>query len=103
MAQAEQTLLGQFDTVANGFNSRNSLLTNKAKQAVNSHAERKLKWLERQLARGGLKTNLENLYRGWSRRVEAEKQSKLEDIQRKADVRSALEIIGAAVMYPDSN
>ncbi len=100
MTEAERSLLEQFEYVANTFRLRNNLLTDKARQALRSHAERKLSRFTRQLSRPDLKSNLRNLYLGWSRRVEAETQSKMEEIERKAQVRSALEIIGAAVMYP---
>ena len=100
--QAEQSLLEQFDMLADTFKLRNDLLTDKARQALSSHAERKLSRIERQLSRQDLKTNIRNLYRGWSRRIEAETKSKMEEIERKAQVRSALEIIGLAVIYPEA-
>ena len=100
--QAEQSLLEQFDMLADTFKLRNDLLTDKARQALSSYAERKLSRIERQLCRQDLKTNIRNLYRGWSRRIEAETKSKMEEIERKAQVRSALEIIGLAVIYPEA-
>lgn len=102
MTQTEQSLLEQFDVLAETFKLRNDLLTDKAKQALNSHAERKLRRIERQLSRHDLKENIRNLYRGWSRRIEAETQAKMEEIERKAQVRSALEIIGLAVIHPEA-
>ena len=101
MAQAEKTLIGQFDAIAEAFKLRNSQLTNKAKQAVNSHAERRLSWLSHQLTRDDLNANIRNLYRGWSRRVKSEAQTKIEDIERMAQVRSAVEVIGVAVVHPE--
>lgn len=101
MAQAEQALTGQFDAVADSFKLRNAQLANKATQAVNSLAERRLNWLSRQLTRDDLNANIRNLYRGWSRRVESEVRTKVEDIERRAQVRSAVEIIGVAVVYPE--
>ena len=98
--QAEQALLAQFKDLTRTFNSRNDLLSDKAKQAVTSHTKGRLGWLKRQLARNDIKNNIRNLYRGWSRRIEAETLSKMEDIERKSQVRSSLEVIGAVVMYP---
>ena len=102
MTQAEQTLLAQFGHLTSTFNSRNDLLTDKARQAVRSHAERKLNWLRRQLSRDDLKDNIRNLYRGWGRNIEAETQSKTDEIEQRSRVRSSLEIIGAVVMYPSN-
>ena len=99
-AQAEESLLAQFALLTRTFNSRNELLTDKARQAVSSHAGRKLSWLRRQLSRVDLKNNMRNLYRGWSRNIEAETQSKIDEIERKGQVRSSLEIIGVAIIYP---
>ena len=98
--RAEQTLLDQFALVTKTFNSRNDLLTSKARQAVRSHAERKLSRFNRQLSRDDLKSNLRNLYSGWARRVETETQSKLDEIEQRGRVRSSLEIIGVAVIHP---
>ena len=100
--QAERTLLAQFDRLTSTFNSRNELLTDKARQAVRSHAERKLNRIRRQLSRDDLKDNIRNLYRGWRRRLEAETRSKMEEIEQKSQVRSSLEVIGAAVIYPST-
>lgn len=101
MVQAEHSLLEQFGLFAEIFKLRNNLLTEKARQALNSHAERKLARVERQLSRHDLKDNIRNMYRGWSRRIEAETKSKIEEIERRAQVRSSLQIIGLAVMYPE--
>ena len=100
--QAEQSLLKQFYVLAETFKLRNDLLTDKARQALNSHAERKLNWIERQLSRTDLKANIRNLYRGWGRRIEAETQSKIEDVDRKSQVRSSLETIGLAIICPET-
>ena len=102
MNRAEHTLLSQFARITTTFNLRNELLTSKARQAVRSHADRKLGWLDRQLSRDDLKDNIGNLYRGWSRRIEAETQSKMDEIDQKSRVRSSLQIIGVAVMHPDN-
>ena len=102
MTQAEQSLLEQFNILAETFKLRNDLLTDKARQASSSYAERKLSRFERQLSRNDLKTNIRNLYRGWSRRIEGETQSKMAEIERKAQVRSSLEIIGLAAIYPEA-
>ena len=100
LPQAEQALLAQFKDLTGTFNLRNGLLSDKAKHAVTSHTKGRLSWLERQLARNDIKNNIRNLYRGWRRRLEAETQSKMEDIERKSQVRSSLEVIGAVVMHP---
>ena len=70
---------------------------------MQSHAQRKIGWLERQLARDDLNVNLRNMYRGWNRRIEGETQSKLEEINKRSGVLSSLEIIGAAVVYPEAS
>ena len=98
--RAEQTLLDQFALLAKAFNSRNDLLTEKARQAVDSHAARKLDWLGRQLSRSDLKRNMRSLYLGWSRNIEAETRSKMDEIEQRGQVRSSLEIVGVAVVYP---
>ena len=98
--QAEQTLLTHFKEIATAFSSRESVLTDKAKQAVRSHAERQIVRNDRLLSREDLNIRLRNMYRGWNRRIEAEAQSKLAEIERKSGVRSYLEVIGMAVMYP---
>ena len=101
-ARAEQSLLDQFESTARAFRSRDKLLTDKARRAVRSHAERQLSRNERQLARSDLNVSLRNLYSGWNRRVRETMQSKLDEIERKGGVRSSLEIIGMSVLYPDS-
>ena len=101
MNRAEHTLLSQFARITTTFNSRNELLTSKARQAVRSHADRKLGWLDRQLSRDDLKDNIGNIYRGWSRRIEAETQTKMDEIDQKSRVRSSLQIIGVALIYPE--
>ena len=100
--RAEQTLLSQFEGVATIFSSRDRLLTDKAKRAVLSHAERQISRNERQLSKTDLNINLRNMYRGWNRRIENEAQSKLAEIERKSGVRSSLEIIGMATVYPET-
>ena len=100
ITRAERTLLDQFALLTRAFNSRNYLLTDKARQAVDSHAARKLSWLKRQLSRDDLKSNMRNLYHGWSRNIEAETESKMDEIEQRGQVRSSLEIIGVAVVYP---
>ena len=84
------------------FSSRDGLLTEKAKQAVRSHAQRQISRNERQLSRDDLNINLRNMYSGWNRRIEDETKSKLSEIDRKSGVRSSLEIIGVAVISPES-
>jgi len=102
MAEGEHVLSRQFEDIKSTFNERNSLLTDKAKQAVNSYAERKLNWLRRQLSRNDLKDNIRNLYRGWSQRLQSETQAKLKEIDQKGRVKSSLQIVGMAVVLPDA-
>jgi hypothetical protein len=101
MAEGERALSRQFEDGKRAFNGRNSLLIDKASQAVRSHAERKLKWLGRQLSRNDLKDNIRNLYRGWSQRLQAETQAKLEEIEQKGRVKSSLQVVGMVVILPD--
>ena len=99
--QAEQALMAQFKDVTRTFKTRNDLLGHKAKQAVQSHAERKIHRLQQRLAsQADLKNNIRNLYQGWIRRIEAESQAKMDEIEKKSQVRSSLQIIGAAVVHP---
>ena len=99
-ARAEQSLQDQFKSTATAFRLRNELLTDKARRAVRSHANRQLSRNERQLSRGDLDARLRNMYSGWNRRINEETQSKLDEIERKSAVRSSLEIIGMAAVYP---
>ena len=103
VTQVEQDLLTQFKDITETFNSRNSLLSDKAKQAVTSHTKGKISWLERQLSRDDITDNIRNLYRGWRRRLEAETRSKMEEIEQKSQVRSSLEVIGAVLIYPPTS
>lgn len=100
--QAEQTLLSKFRDLATVFSSRDKLLTDKAKRAVRSHAEHQISRNKRQLSRDDLNVNLRNMYRGWNRRIESETQTKLEEIERRSGVRSSLEIIGVALIHPET-
>ena len=100
--KAEQTLLSQFRDITEVFNSRDSLLTDKAKRAILSHAERQLSRNRHQLSRSGLNARLKSLYSGWNRRIQSETQSKLAEIEHRSGVRSSLEIIGVALMHPES-
>ena len=100
--RAEQTLLSEFNGIATAFGARDGLLTEKAKSAVRSHAERQLSRNERQLSRDDLNVNLRNMYRGWNRRIEDETESKLAEIARRSGIRSSLETIGIAVLHPDA-
>ena len=96
------TLLSEFNGIATAFGARDGLLTEKAKSAVRSHAERQLSRNERQLSRDDLNVNLRNMYRGWNRRIEDETESKLAEIERRSGIRSSLETIGIAVLHPDA-
>ena len=98
---AEEVLLRQFKGVSDAFGSRDNLLTEKAKQAVHSHAQRQISRNERQLQREDLNINLRNMYLGWNRRINDETTSKLAEINQKGGVRSSLETIGAAIIRPD--
>ena len=99
--RAERVLLSEFESVSRVFGSRDSILTNKAKQAVLSHAERQLRRNQRHLSREDLNPRLRSMFSGWNRRIESETESKLADIERKSSVRSSLEVIGVALMLPE--
>ena len=102
IARAEETLLSQFKGIADVFVGRDGLLTEKARQAVRSHAQRQISRNERQLSREDLNSNLRNMYVGWNRRIVAETEAKLAAIDRKSGPRSSLEVIGAALIQPES-
>ena len=103
IAQAEEILLSQFKGIADVFAARDGLLTDKARQAVHSHAQRQISRNERHLSRENLNSNLRNLYVGWNRRVLAETEAKLAEIDRKSGIRSSLEVIGAALIRPETH
>lgn len=103
IARAEETLLSQFKGIADVFVGRDGLLTEKARQAVRSHAQRQISRNERQLSREDLNSNLRNMYVGWNRRIVAETEAKLAEIDRKSGPRSSLEVIGAALIRPESH
>lgn len=100
MAAAERDLSTQFDHLGARFKVRNRVLSERARQAIQSHAQRKLLWLQRQLSRNDIGDNIRNLYRGWSQRILAETQAKLDEIDQRSSVRSSLQIIGAALIMP---
>ena len=100
---AEQTLLSEFKGLAAMFGERDRMLTEKAKRAVTSYAKRQISRNERQLTKDDLNVSLRNMYLGWNRRIEGETEARLAEIERRGSVRSALEIIGMAVMYPDAS
>ncbi len=100
--KAEDTLWSQFKNITNTFTSRDHLLTEKAKRAVRSHANHKLMWLERQLSRENLDLRLMRMYQGWRRNLEGETQTKLAELEKRSGTRSSLEIIGMAVIHPES-
>ena len=60
------------------------MLTEKARQAVRSHAQRQISRNERQLSRENLNSNLRNMYVGWNRRLLAETEAKLAEMTGKA-------------------
>ncbi len=101
IASAEESLVAQFDELTQRFMERNVLLAEKARQAVNSYAERKLLWLRRQLSRNDLKDNIRNMYRGWSQRIEVETRAKLQELEEKSKNRSSLQVIGIALVAPE--
>ena len=94
--EAERTLWKHFDELYESFTARDRVLVDRAKQAVRSHAERQQRRNCEQLAKPGLDHRLKTLYEGWNRRVERETEAKIRDITRRSDMRSSLEIIGAA-------
>ncbi len=97
---AEQALLTEFESVKNAFDSRESMLTDKARRAVRSHAERRVARNDRQLSNEDLNPRLRTMYNGWNRNIESETQAKLAEIDRRSGSRSSLEIIGVAVVQP---
>ena len=103
IAQAEETLLSQFKGIADVFTARDGLLTDKARQAVRSHAQRQISRNERQLSRENLNSNLRTMFVGWNRRILAETEVKLAEIDRKSGIRSSLEVIGAALVHPETH
>ena len=100
MRVGEHELLIQFASLTESFKTRNALLRDKAIQSIASYADRKLKWLDRQLARRDLRENIRNLYRGWHQRLESETHSKIADVERKGAVRSSLQVIGLMELLP---
>ena len=98
---AEEVLLRQFKGISDAFGSRNNLLIEKARQAVQSHAQRQINRNDRQLQRDDLNVSLRNMYSGWNRRIHDETASKLTEIDQKSGVLSSLEPIGLAVLYAE--
>ena len=97
---AEQALLTEFESVKSAFETRESTLTDKARRAVRSHAERRVARNDRQLSNEDLNPRLRTMYNGWNRNIESETQAKLAEIDRRSGSRTSLEIIGVAVVYP---
>ncbi len=102
-SRAEEVLLSEFRNVTAAFRARDSLLTEKAKSAVRSHSQRQLTRNDRQLSRNDLNIKLRSMYDGWNRRIQDETESKLADIDRRSGIRSSLEVIGAAIIYPETH
>ncbi len=98
--QAEQTILSNFSDIANVFKARDRILTDKARQAVRSHAERQIRRNKNQLSKRDLNKKLKNMYIGWNRRLERESKIKMEEIERRSGIRSSLKIIGVALVKP---
>lgn len=101
MLKGERSLLSQFEDLTESFSTRNNLLRDKAIHAVTTFADRKVSWLDQQLARTGLKNNIRNLYSGWRERLESETKTKIEEIEHKSAVRSSLQVIGVVEIIPD--
>ena len=97
---AEQAMLTEFESVKSAFDSRESILTDKARRAVRSHAESRIARNDRQLSREDLDPRLRTMFNGWNRRLEGETQAKLAEIDRRSGTRTSLEIIGVAVVHP---
>ena len=100
--RAEEVLLSEFSRIARVFGNRDGLLAEKARSAVLSHAERQVTRNDRQLSRDDLNVRLRNMYLGWNRRIAAETDSRLAEIERRSGVRSSLQVIGLALLYPDT-
>ena len=98
----ERSLMSEFNAISEVFFERDRLLVEKAKRAVRSLAGRKRTRNERQLAKADLNPNLRSLYLGWNRRIETETETKLAEIETRSAPRSSLEIIGMAVLSPQS-
>ena len=98
--QAEQTLLRQFKQTSESFASRDQMLADKAKQAVESLANRRKQRNDDQLAKPDLDDRLRALHLGWNRRIEKETTIKLDEIERKSGVRSSFEVIGMMLLFP---
>jgi hypothetical protein len=101
MSKGERNLISQFEDLTESFSTRNNLLREKAIQAVTTFADRKVGWLDQQLARAGLKNNIRNLYSGWRQRLESETKTKIEEIEQKSAVRSSLQVIGVIEIIPE--
>ena len=99
-AGAEKNLLSQFEATTGIFGGRDGLLTDKAKEAVRSHSERQISRNDRHLSTENLNSSLRNMYIGWNRRIVEETDAKLAEIERRSGVRSSLEIVGIAVIFP---
>ena len=97
---AERALLIEFESAKSAFESRESILTDKARRAVRSHAESRIARNDRQLSREDLNPRLRTMFNGWNRRIEGETQAKLAEIDRRSGARTSLEIIGVAVVHP---
>ena len=97
---AEQALLSEFNSVKAAFDSRESMLTDKAKRAVRSHAQSRVARNDRRLTKQDLDPRLRTMFNGWNRRIEGETQAKIAEINRRSGSRTSLEIIGVAVVYP---
>ena len=98
----EKALLSEFNRISKMYFERDELLAEKAKSAVYSHAKRQLTRNRSQLAKDDLNTKLRNMYLGWNRRIKNEMDSKLMEIETRSKTRSSLEIIGIAVLVPQS-
>ena len=99
-ARAEEVLMSGFKEAEAVFATRDDLLTGKAKQAVRSLARRQIDRNDRQLADPDLDPKMRRLYTGWNRNIKEGTRARLDEIDRKGQIRSSLEIIGMAVLHP---
>ena len=98
--RAEHELLAQFNRVADTFGTRNAILVEKAKRAVSSHAERRIKRNDRRLAEPDLNERLRNMFTSNNANIRGGMQAKLDELDERSGVRSSLQVIGMAVVHP---
>ena len=99
---AEAAVWSRFKEVYQIFTGRDNLLTDKARRAVSSLAQRQIDRNNQRLSEPDLDPKLRRLYEGWNRNTEADTRSRLAGIEQKSAARPTLEIIGMAVLQPES-